>query len=347
MNDTNAKTPDEQPVTAADGMYGGLLTQQQQDSITMYRWHVREKIKKWSPRVQSGVDIIDAIDRRVLSQPEPVATAANIRRAWEAGFELCRSYGDNWKHFEGEQKEHHWQKLIWTMTPAISQPEPTMPKDNEVVWPANAVAGWVKLKDGSRMSFGPQQPEPTPVPSEWGRLREDMSEFAENLEVDLYADSAKRTHKFVEQLDSCLAAQQQRGREVLMAFNKLHELWISNEIDESDWETFHDDARLAFGLDAGTQRPVAEETEAAPLDPLPYEADHAKCSKCDEDIGPQGHCMCNKIRRGYANDARRWTHHGGICRNRLTLEPYDLESFRHLPISPKCGKAEIGESHDR
>jgi hypothetical protein len=30
------------------------------------------------------------------------------RKAWEDGFKLCRSYGDNWFHFDGEQKERQW-----------------------------------------------------------------------------------------------------------------------------------------------------------------------------------------------------------------------------------------------
>lgn len=32
----------------------------------------------------------------------------DLRAAWEAGFALCRSYGDNHAHFDGEQKERHW-----------------------------------------------------------------------------------------------------------------------------------------------------------------------------------------------------------------------------------------------
>lgn len=35
-----------------------------------------------------------------------------LRQAWEAGFALCASYGDNKHHFHGEQKEKQWQKFL-------------------------------------------------------------------------------------------------------------------------------------------------------------------------------------------------------------------------------------------
>ena len=34
------------------------------------------------------------------------------RQAWEAGFILCRNYGDNHAHFEGAQKERLWTNYI-------------------------------------------------------------------------------------------------------------------------------------------------------------------------------------------------------------------------------------------
>lgn len=35
-----------------------------------------------------------------------------LRKAWEAGFALCRRYGDNHVHFEGEQKERQWKRFL-------------------------------------------------------------------------------------------------------------------------------------------------------------------------------------------------------------------------------------------
>ncbi len=35
-----------------------------------------------------------------------------VRQAWEAGFSLCRAYGDNWFHFDGAQKERQFAKLL-------------------------------------------------------------------------------------------------------------------------------------------------------------------------------------------------------------------------------------------
>lgn len=39
----------------------------------------------------------------------------NLRAAWEAGFALCASYGDNKHHFRGEQKENNWKKFLETL----------------------------------------------------------------------------------------------------------------------------------------------------------------------------------------------------------------------------------------
>lgn len=36
---------------------------------------------------------------------------AEMRAAWEAGFQLCRTYGDNSVHFQGDQKERQWEKF--------------------------------------------------------------------------------------------------------------------------------------------------------------------------------------------------------------------------------------------
>jgi hypothetical protein len=37
---------------------------------------------------------------------------AQLRTAWEAGFRLCRTYGDNHAHFDGAQKEAQWKKFL-------------------------------------------------------------------------------------------------------------------------------------------------------------------------------------------------------------------------------------------
>lgn len=34
------------------------------------------------------------------------------RQAWDAGFALARSYGDNWMHCVGEQREKRWQEYL-------------------------------------------------------------------------------------------------------------------------------------------------------------------------------------------------------------------------------------------
>jgi hypothetical protein len=40
------------------------------------------------------------------------AALTQLRAAWEMGFALCRQYGDNHAHFDGEQKERQWKKAL-------------------------------------------------------------------------------------------------------------------------------------------------------------------------------------------------------------------------------------------
>lgn len=35
-----------------------------------------------------------------------------LRDAWEKGFALCRGYGDNHAHFDGDQKESQWKRYL-------------------------------------------------------------------------------------------------------------------------------------------------------------------------------------------------------------------------------------------
>lgn len=54
----------------------------------------------------------DEYIRRLESQIETLT--ASQRAAWEAGFALARSYGDNAVHFDGEQKERQWARYLET-----------------------------------------------------------------------------------------------------------------------------------------------------------------------------------------------------------------------------------------
>lgn len=42
------------------------------------------------------------------------------KAAWISGFNLCRSYGDNWGHFQGEQLERMWQIFLKHNDPPIT-----------------------------------------------------------------------------------------------------------------------------------------------------------------------------------------------------------------------------------
>ena len=54
--------------------------------------------------IRGYIDLLAAL----RSRPAPPDDLA-LRHAWEAGFRLCRSYGDNHHHFDGEQKERRWR----------------------------------------------------------------------------------------------------------------------------------------------------------------------------------------------------------------------------------------------
>lgn len=49
---------------------------------------------------------------------------ADLRRAWEAGFELCLGYGDNHAYFDGEQKERQWRKYLTESAPVAATGQP-------------------------------------------------------------------------------------------------------------------------------------------------------------------------------------------------------------------------------
>ncbi len=58
-------------------------------------------------RYQHGWD-----DAMLALRARSGARKTELRRAWEAGFKLCRGYGDNHAHFYGEQKERQWGYFI-------------------------------------------------------------------------------------------------------------------------------------------------------------------------------------------------------------------------------------------
>lgn len=47
-----------------------------------------------------------------------------LRAAWEAGFKLAVSYGDNWIHFDGDQKERKWKAYLAAQPVDAPQPCP-------------------------------------------------------------------------------------------------------------------------------------------------------------------------------------------------------------------------------
>lgn len=52
----------------------------------------------------------DVMEDAAAALARRIAEGERLKRhAWEAGFNLAVSYGDNWIHFDGEQKERQWK----------------------------------------------------------------------------------------------------------------------------------------------------------------------------------------------------------------------------------------------
>ena len=72
-----------------------------------------------------------------LAAPQP----ADLRAAWEAGFRLCRSYGDNHAHFDGEQKERQWHAYMLRIG-AVAAPQAHAEQ------PEQCICAAIKLPNG-------------------------------------------------------------------------------------------------------------------------------------------------------------------------------------------------------
>lgn len=85
-------------------------------------WHQGER----SGRTSTAALINDLL-AALRSRPAPPDDLA-LRHAWEAGFRLCRSYGDNHHHFDGEQKERRWRDYIKGLAAPAPVAAPTPPE---------------------------------------------------------------------------------------------------------------------------------------------------------------------------------------------------------------------------
>lgn len=73
------------------------------------------------------------------------------RNAWEAGFRLCRAYGDNHPHFDGEQKERQWQ-AYWRTVSGEPTPPATPPPPSPDVERLTAVVAAFQLAAAQRFA---------------------------------------------------------------------------------------------------------------------------------------------------------------------------------------------------
>lgn len=74
-------------------------------------------------------DVDECIDRIAAALAEARQQQAwQVRKAWELGFALAVSYGDNHFHFAGEEKERHWQRLLNAL--AAMSPPSLAPTEN-------------------------------------------------------------------------------------------------------------------------------------------------------------------------------------------------------------------------
>lgn len=115
---------------------------------------------------------------REAAPPDLVA----LRHAWEAGFRLCRNYGDNHHHWDGEQREQRWRGYLasvdaaWSPAPPVAEtPHPASviyfgPRGTLVERPDGSTA-WVTGEEAAQARFAtspikPASPGVAPAPEE-------------------------------------------------------------------------------------------------------------------------------------------------------------------------------------
>jgi len=74
-----------------------------------FGYETRQDTKKFDPESKNGKLMI-AVCSEVLAGIDHESSEERERLAWEAGFNLCRQYGD--PQFGGEQKERQWAKYL-------------------------------------------------------------------------------------------------------------------------------------------------------------------------------------------------------------------------------------------
>jgi len=114
---------------------------------------VVEWIEAWRDDDEAGGDkalellcnIEDEL-RAALVEATPscrVPLEERLRHAWETGFRLAVAYGDNYAHWDGEQRERQWQDFLSAhpMADPAPAPMPTPPLISQEVLDGLTVAG--------------------------------------------------------------------------------------------------------------------------------------------------------------------------------------------------------------
>ena len=129
-----------------------------------------EELKRhYALRMGSGTRYYDALraalrDAAALASPA-LPDALALRHAWEAGFRLCRSYGDNHHHFDGEQKERKWRDYI----EGLAAPAPVAaPAPERCALHGNAVPCQTCAHIFADMAPAPETPAPDAMPENRG-----------------------------------------------------------------------------------------------------------------------------------------------------------------------------------
>ncbi len=72
-------------------------------------------------------DFCAVADEYFAALPSAPPDLVALRHAWEAGFRLCRNYGDNHHHWDGEQREQRWRgylasvDAVWSPAPPVAE----------------------------------------------------------------------------------------------------------------------------------------------------------------------------------------------------------------------------------
>ncbi len=95
---------------------------------------VKGRLGEAESMLQSETKSANSLAEKITElQQRPDVGEVRLNNAWRAGFQLCRSYGDNHALFRGEEEERQWAKFfLEDQNRWVSHPQPVQAVSKEV-----------------------------------------------------------------------------------------------------------------------------------------------------------------------------------------------------------------------